>query len=94
MPLAAQPLAISIIALKASLAQVERRDVLAPSLRNRQRLGWVVGGGVEQMLSPHWTFSAKFHYIDLGRTTVSCSSATDFENCVSIGYRGDLTGNP
>ncbi|MGA7311350.1 MAG: outer membrane beta-barrel protein [Pseudolabrys sp.] len=59
--------------------------------QKQTKAGWVVGGGVEQMLSPHWTFSAKFHYIDLGRTTVSCSSATDFENCVSIGYRGEFS---
>jgi outer membrane immunogenic protein len=53
--------------------------------QKQTKAGWVVGGGVEQMLSPHWSAGAEFHYVDLGRTPVSCSSATNFQNCVSVG---------
>jgi hypothetical protein len=33
------------------------------------RLGWIVGGGVEYMLAPHWTVKAEYLYPDLGSVT-------------------------
>jgi outer membrane immunogenic protein len=33
------------------------------------RLGWIVGGGVEYMLAPHWTVKAEYLYYDLGSVT-------------------------
>lgn len=29
--------------------------------------------------------------VDLGKTNVACSSATDFNDCVGFGYRGDFS---
>lgn len=43
------------------------------------------------MFSPHWTARAEFRYVDLGKTYVACASATDFADCVSLGYRGDFS---
>jgi outer membrane immunogenic protein len=33
------------------------------------RLGWILGGGVEYMLAPHWTVKAEYLYYDLGSVT-------------------------
>jgi outer membrane immunogenic protein len=33
------------------------------------RLGWIVGGGVEYMLAPHWTVKAEYLFYDLGSVT-------------------------
>jgi outer membrane immunogenic protein len=59
--------------------------------QNQTKVGWTAGVGAEYMLSPHWTARAEFRYVDLGKTNVACNSATDFDNCVSSGYRGDFS---
>ncbi len=43
------------------------------------------------MLSQHWIARAEFRYVDLGKTTIACSSASDFGGCVSEGYRGEFS---
>jgi outer membrane immunogenic protein len=45
---------------------------------NKTKVGWTAGVGVEHMFSRHWTARAEFRYVDLGTTTVACSSATNF----------------
>jgi outer membrane immunogenic protein len=37
------------------------------------RLGWTVGAGVEHMFPSHWTVRGEFRYVDLGRTSVTCT---------------------
>jgi outer membrane immunogenic protein len=59
--------------------------------QNQTKVGWTAGLGVEHMLSQHWTARAEFRYVDLGKTNVACSSATDFNDCVGFGYRGDFS---
>lgn len=59
--------------------------------QNQTRVGWTAGVGAEYMLSQHWTARAEFRYVDLGRITVACSSANDFDGCVSAGYRGEFS---
>src|SRR5262245_33948763 len=58
---------------------------------NKTKVGWTAGVGIEHMFSQHWTARAEFRYVDLGTTTVACSSATDLMGCVSFGYRGDFS---
>jgi outer membrane immunogenic protein len=64
---------------------------LASFTQNKTKVGWTAGVGVEHMFSPHWTARAEFRYVDLGTTAVACSSATNFNGCVSFGYRGTFS---
>jgi len=59
--------------------------------QNETKVGWTAGVGAEYMFSPHWTARAEFRYVDLGKTNVACSIATDLNQCVSVGYRGDFS---
>jgi outer membrane immunogenic protein len=59
--------------------------------QNQTKVGWTAGVGVEHMLSQHWTARAELRYVDLGKTNVACSSATNFGSCVSNAYRGDFS---
>lgn len=36
-------------------------------------VGWTVGGGLEYMFGPHWSFKGEFVYVDLGRTSSTIS---------------------
>lgn len=56
--------------------------------------GWVVGGGIEQALTEHWSFKAQYLHVDLGAisTTSSgaCSAACSPANATSYAkYTGD-----
>ena len=59
--------------------------------QNQTRVGWTAGVGVEHMFSRHWTARAEFRYVDLGTTSVACSSATNFHICGSGNYRGTFS---
>jgi len=37
---------------------------------NETRVGWVVGGGIEHLLTPNWTLRAEALFVDLGQTGV------------------------
>lgn len=57
------------------------------------RVGWTAGGGIEHFLSnPHITIKAEALYVDLGRKTVTSTSATDytsrFKNTAVVGRLG------
>jgi outer membrane immunogenic protein len=64
---------------------------LASFTQNKTKVGWTAGVGVEHMFSRHWTARAEFRYVDLGTTTVACSSATNFNQCVALAYRGEFS---
>jgi outer membrane immunogenic protein len=64
---------------------------LASFTQNKTKVGWTAGVGVEHMVSRHWTARAEFRYVDLGTTAVACSSATNFNQCVALAYRGDFS---
>ncbi|HEY6380901.1 MAG TPA: outer membrane beta-barrel protein, partial [Pseudolabrys sp.] len=66
-------------------------SLVASFTENKTKVGWTAGVGVEHMFSQHWTARAEFRYVDLGTATVACNSATDFNNCVSSGYRGTFS---
>jgi opacity protein-like surface antigen len=55
--------------------------------QNATKVGWTVGAGIEQKLSANWSAKAEFRYVDLGSSTVSCTSGTN--NCA--GYRGEFS---
>jgi outer membrane immunogenic protein len=55
--------------------------------QNATKVGWTVGAGIEQKLSANWSAKAEFRYVDLGSSTVSCTSGID--NCA--GYRGEFS---
>src|ERR1019366_7438020 len=59
---------------------------------DKTRLGWTAGVGVEHMFSSHWTVRGEFRYVDLGRSTVGCASATAV-GCGGVGttYRGEFS---
>jgi outer membrane immunogenic protein len=59
--------------------------------QDQTKAGWILGAGVEYMLSSHWTARAEFRYVDLGKTNVACKGITNSGNCVSQGYRGDFS---
>ena len=64
---------------------------VASFTQNQTKVGWTAGVGVEHMFSRHWTARAEFRYVDLGKTNVASSSATDFNDCISLAYRGDFS---
>lgn len=64
---------------------------IASFTQNQTKVGWTAGVGVEHMLSQHWTVRAEFRYVDLGKTGVACTSATNFNQCVSLNYRGEFS---
>jgi outer membrane immunogenic protein len=39
--------------------------------RDTTETGYVVGGGIEHMIAPHWSLKAEYQYIDLGSYTLS-----------------------
>lgn len=41
-----------------------------------QRLGWIIGAGVEHALTEHWSIKAEYNYIDLGTDRVDVTSAS------------------
>jgi outer membrane immunogenic protein len=57
--------------------------------QNATKVGWTVGAGIEQKLSTNWSAKAEFRYVDLGSSTVSCTSGTN--NCAGSGYRGEFS---
>jgi opacity protein-like surface antigen len=48
---------------------------------------WVIGGGIEHMLTRNWTVRAEARYTDLGRQNVACGPVGGV-NCNVINYRG------
>ena len=64
---------------------------IASFTQNQTKAGWTAGAGVEHMLTQHWTVRAEFRYVDLGKTGVACTSTTNFNQCVSLNYRGDFS---
>jgi outer membrane immunogenic protein len=44
------------------------------------RLGWTVGGGLEWMISPNWSFKAEYLYYDLGSVTYALSPLVTTSN--------------
>ncbi len=50
---------------------------------NQTETGWVVGGGVEYLLTPSWSVKVEYQYIDLGNQTIS--------NVASDGYIDRMT---
>jgi outer membrane immunogenic protein len=62
---------------------------------DQTKVGWTAGAGVEHMFSQHWTARAEFRYVDLGKTSVACTSATNFDSCLTLGpagaYRGEFS---
>lgn len=58
---------------------------------SKTKIGWTVGGGVEQGITPHLSITAEYLYVDLG--TISETSYTTspfFGNPNMIGYSHDL----
>jgi outer membrane immunogenic protein len=55
---------------------------------NKTKTGWVVGAGMEHMLSRNWTIGLEALYVDLGKTTSfipDSGKATTFKNTAVIG---------
>ena len=59
---------------------------------DKTRIGWTVGFGVAHQFSQNWSFRAEGRYVDLGKSTVSCATATAAAalNCTNAGtaYQG------
>ncbi len=41
------------------------------------KLGWTVGAGIENAISPNWTWKLEYLYIDAARTTRTAGAVTD-----------------
>ncbi|HEY6257856.1 MAG TPA: porin family protein, partial [Xanthobacteraceae bacterium] len=57
------------------------------------RLGWTAGVGFEHMFASHLTFRGEFRYVDLGRTSVTCTGIVS-SNCSPtnpFAYRGEFS---
>jgi outer membrane immunogenic protein len=82
--------------LKNSVAETSNGGGFSASfVQNQTKIGWTAGVGVEHMFTQHWTARAEFRYADLGKTNVTCNSATNLGGCVSLGpsgaYRGEFS---
>ncbi len=54
---------------------------------SKTKAGWVIGGGMEHMLTPNWTVGLEALWVDLGHTNgvnVDGSKATQFKNTAAI----------
>jgi outer membrane immunogenic protein len=49
------------------------------------RVGWTVGGGIERMITPHWTVGVEGLYVDLG--TYSQASSAEGKCCATVHNR-------
>lgn len=49
-----------------AVGEVHAWDALTPASGSAFRAGWTVGGGIETVLAPNWTFKIEYLYIDLG----------------------------
>jgi outer membrane immunogenic protein len=60
--------------------------------QNNTQVGWTVGAGFEHMLDPHWTVRGEARYVDLGRSSVTCTNGA-INSCfgVSNAYRGEFS---
>jgi len=57
------------------------------------RVGWTAGVGVEHMFASHWTVRGEFRYVDLGRTSVTCTGIVG-SVCApasTANYRGEFS---
>jgi outer membrane immunogenic protein len=70
----------SLVYVTGGLAFGGVRDTLSasfagfrPAVFDDTKTGYVLGGGVEYLLSPSWSVKAEYQYIDLGRDTLSIS---------------------
>lgn len=68
-------------------------SALAGFTDNKTRVGWVVGGGIEQMLGRNWTVRGEVRYVDLGKETVTDASwgtakRGQFSNSLLMGLVG------
>jgi len=55
---------------------------------SKSRVGWVIGGGVEQMFTRNWTFAIEALFVDLGKSTADNfgnNKGTKFSNQAVIG---------
>jgi outer membrane immunogenic protein len=54
----------------------------APSTvsNSETKTGYVLGGGVEHLLNPHWSVKAEYQYIDLGSDKLSTTAAANSVN--------------
>jgi outer membrane immunogenic protein len=56
--------------------------------QSKTKVGWTVGGGVEHMLNRNWTIGLEGLFVDLGRSSITCSECdktTRFSNQAVIG---------
>jgi outer membrane immunogenic protein len=49
--------------------QVKAWDNLFPGNGSDYRSGWTVGGGIEALFAPNWTFKVEYLWVDLGNQT-------------------------
>jgi outer membrane immunogenic protein len=67
------------------------------------KAGWTVGGGIEEMIAPHWTVKAEYLYVDLGTQSVTAptnapgivtltASHTFMENIFRVGVNYKFGG--
>ena len=65
--------------------------------QNATRVGWVIGGGIEKMLSQNWTAKIEYQYLDWGSYTFLSGSGFDtnvrlHDNTVRIGLNYKFGG--
>jgi outer membrane immunogenic protein len=46
--------------------QVKAWDNFLPTNGSDYRSGWTVGGGIEALFAPNWTFKVEYLWVDLG----------------------------
>jgi opacity protein-like surface antigen len=65
--------------------------------QNVTRVGWVIGGGIEKMLSQNWTAKIEYQYLDWGSYTFNAGTGFDTnvrlrDNTVRIGLNYKFGG--
>ncbi len=43
----------------------------------QNRAGWIVGGGIEYMIAPHWSLKAEYNHMDFGKKSVGLFGEND-----------------
>jgi outer membrane immunogenic protein len=62
------------------------------AMQEETKVGWTAGGGVEVLLTPHWTVRAEYLYYDLGSTHIVANPVPPSPP-FQVGYAFNNSGN-
>ncbi|MFZ3360165.1 MAG: outer membrane beta-barrel protein [Xanthobacteraceae bacterium] len=83
----------AVTRLSTSMNYSDTTGAVANAAAAATKTGWVVGGGVEWLLTDHWTVKGEFLYLNFGAVTASASvpSVAKATAIGTINTKADLT---